>query len=143
MNTLLRKNGTFYPAIFDSVVKNSIDQFIAPNYSTHRPPVNVVEVDGNYRIELAVPGFKKEDFNVNLEEGKLTISLEVKSESEEKSEKYTRKEFSFQSFKRSFTLPDSVDVEKISGSYEAGILVLTLPKKEVAAAPSARQIEIA
>lgn len=147
MNTIVRKNGSYYPTLFDSVFgKNTLDQFFVPDYSANKPAVNVIESENGYRIELAVPGLKKEDFKIGVDGDKLTISAEKKNESEEKGdkgEKYSRKEFSYQSFQRAFTLPETVDAEKISAAYEAGILNISVPKKELPAAPSPRQIEIA
>ncbi len=144
MNTIVRKNGNYYPTLFDSVFgKNTLDQFFVPDHSANKPAVNVIESENGYRIELAVPGLKKEDFKIAVDGDKLTISAEKKNESEEKGEKYSRKEFGYQSFQRAFTLPETADAEKISAAYEAGILNISVPKKELPAAPSPRQIEIA
>ncbi len=144
MSTIVRKNGSYYPTLFDSVFgKNTLDHFFVPDYSTNKPAVNVIESENGFRIELAVPGLKKEDFKIDVDGDRLTISAEKKNESEEKGEKYSRKEFSYQSFQRAFTLPETVDAEKISAVYEAGILNISVPKKELPAAPSPRQIEIA
>lgn len=96
------------------------------------PNVNIIENDDNFRLELAAPGLKKEDFKISLDNEMLTISTEKKSENTEKNEKYTRKEFSYSSFLRSFTLPEVVDAEKIKANYENGIMTLELPKKEEA-----------
>lgn len=144
MNTIVRKNGSYYPTLFDSVFgKNTLDQLFVPDYSANKPAVNVIESENGYRIELAAPGLKKEDFKIGVDGEKLTISAEKKNESEENGEKYSRKEFGYQSFQRVFTLPETVDAEKISAAYEAGILNISVPKKELPAAPSPRQIEIA
>ena len=106
------------------------------------PAVNIVETDENYRLEVAAPGLKKEDFKVSLENDILTISTEKKSEAVEKNEKYTRKEFSYSSFLRSFTLPEIVNTESINATYEHGIMTLVLPKKEEAKPKAPREIKI-
>jgi HSP20 family protein len=106
------------------------------------PAVNIVEKEDGFRIDIAAPGLEKADFKVNLEKDVLTVSTEKKAETEETKENYTRKEFQFSSFSRSFTLPDSVDSSKIEGKYENGILSLELPKREEAKVQPAREISI-
>lgn len=96
------------------------------------PAANVKENENEFIIDLAVPGMSKEDFNINIENGALCVSSEKEQESEDKGEDYTRKEFSYSSFTRSFRLPESVNQEKIKAKYENGVLALTLPKKEEA-----------
>jgi HSP20 family protein len=83
-------------------------------------------------VSLAVPGMKKDDFNIDVEGNMLTISSEKEESKEEKEDKYTRKEYNYSSFSRSFTLPDEVNKEKIEAKYEDGVLKLMLPKKEEA-----------
>jgi HSP20 family protein len=92
------------------------------------PAVNVKETDKSYDIEVAVPGMKKEDFNIAVENKVLTISADIKEEKEEKDDKYTRREFVSSSFKRSFSLPENVDENNIQAHYENGILKVTVPK---------------
>jgi HSP20 family protein len=108
------------------------------------PAVNVMENDNEYKIEVAAPGLNKKDFNVNYDNGRLTISSEKKEEHEEKDgEKVTRREFSYQSFQRSFTVPETeVDAEKIDAKYTDGILRLTLPKREEVKPKPAKEIKI-
>lgn len=96
----------------------------------HFPPVNIVEKNDLYHIELAAPGMEKADFNVKLDGKILTISTEKKEEKSSENEKMIRKEFSYKSFKRSFTLDDKIDAANITAKYENGILKLDLPKKE-------------
>ncbi len=102
-------------------------------------PVNVKETANNYLIEVVAPGFEKTDFKVNLDQHLLTISAEKKNE--EKEVKQIRREYSFRSFKRSFTLDEKIDATNITGSYINGVLILNLPKKEVVKA-SATEIII-
>jgi HSP20 family protein len=94
------------------------------------PAVNIKEDDASFTIEMAAPGKKKEDFSVSLDKSILTISSEKKEEKEEKQEKYTRREYSYTAFKRSFTLPETVSQDEISASYVDGILNVVIPKKE-------------
>lgn len=91
---------------------------------------------------MAAPGLKKSDFKLDLNNQVLSISTEKKEEHEEKEENYTRKEFGYTSFKRTFTLPDTVDDEKITANYQDGVLNILLPKKEEAKQKTARSIEI-
>ena len=106
------------------------------------PAVNIKEGETGFELELAVPGAKKEDFKVEIDNDVLTISSEGKTENVESKENYTRKEFSYTAFKRAFTLPESVDGSKIDATYESGILKLALPKKEEALPKPKRLIEI-
>ncbi|MBK7872616.1 MAG: Hsp20/alpha crystallin family protein [Saprospiraceae bacterium] len=93
------------------------------------PAVNVVETDKSFDMEVAAPGMKKEDFKVEVKEGMLMISAETKHEEEETKENYTRREFSYSSFNRSFRLPENVKADNIVANYKDGILKLTMPKK--------------
>lgn len=135
---LARRNGwPFVPSFFDSDVYNDFY-----NGNEFSPAVNIHEDEKNYEVELAVPGMKKDDFKVNVDDDVLTISAEHKDEKNEKEKNYTRKEFSYSSFQRSFKLPEQrVNVEKIEAKYNDGILKLTLPKM-VPDQPKQRLIEI-
>lgn len=103
------------------------------------PAANVKETENEFIIDLAVPGMKKKDFHIDIENGALCISSEKEEESEEKSEDYTRKEFSYSSFSRSFRLPESINEDKIKAKYEDGVLIVTLPKREEAKKMSAKK----
>ena len=92
-------------------------------------PVNIKEVDNGYSLEVIAPGFEKTDFKVNLENNVLTISAERKVEEKSQTEKQIRKEYSYRSFKRSFTIDDKIDATAIEASYVNGVLKLNLPKK--------------
>lgn len=94
------------------------------------PAVNVKESENAFQIEVAAPGLKKEDFKLSLHENRLTISAKQEEKNEEKTEKFSRQEFNYSSFQRTFTLPKNVDGEKIGASYTDGILHVELPKKE-------------
>ncbi len=104
--------------------------------------VNIKDSKESYRIEVAAPGFKKEDFNISLEGGILTIKAEHKATTETNEEKFTRKEFNFSSFARNFTLPKTIEVTKVVASYEDGILRVVLPKKEEAKETSKMEVKI-
>jgi HSP20 family protein len=141
MSTLVKNFAPSFPALFANIFNEL--EYVAPTHQHSFPAVNVLESEDSFKIELAAPGLKKEDFKVNIHENTLTISTEKKSETEETVGKYTRKEFNFTSFKRSFTLPKSVDGEKIVATYNDGVLGLELPKKEEAKPKEPRAIEIA
>lgn len=94
------------------------------------PAINVVENDENYEIEVAAPGMRKQDFQVSIENGVLTVTGKTEKEEEEKTKNYTRREFSTRSFTKSFTLPDNVDEEAMKAKYDDGILRLTIAKTE-------------
>ncbi|MGB3344690.1 MAG: Hsp20/alpha crystallin family protein [Aequorivita sp.] len=106
------------------------------------PQVNIKETADEYFVEMAVPGMKKSDFQIELDNHLLSISTEREEETEETKENYTRREFGYSSFKRSFTLPETVDAEKIKASYNDGILGIHLPKKEEAKQRPPKTIKI-
>jgi HSP20 family protein len=106
------------------------------------PAVNVRESDNSFNIEMAAPGYHKEDFSVSCDNGMLTISAERKQENEVKEDNYTRREFGFSSFSRSFTLPTNTNEDDIKANYEDGILKLSIAKKALPNAKGKRNIEI-
>jgi HSP20 family protein len=111
--------------------------------NTTLPAVNIRENNDAFVVEMAAPGMAKDDFKIELNNDLLTISSEKKHENETKEgETYTRREYSYQSFSRSFTLPNTVDAEKISAKYENGILSIAIPKKEEAKPKPVKQISI-
>ena len=105
------------------------------------PAVNVKETEKAFELEVAAPGLSKKDFMVTAEGGVLTVSSESKQEKEEKEKDYTRKEFSYSSFSRSFTLPENVNEEDIKASYEDGILRLSIAKKVISQSKTKKAIE--
>lgn len=104
------------------------------------PAVNVIDNDGNYEIEVAAPGLKKDDFTINVENGVLTISGKTQKEEEQKEKNYTRKEFSYKSFSKSFTLPENVDEEAVKAKYNDGVLKLTLNKTDKEVLPPKKEV---
>lgn len=129
--------------IFDDVFNRSISDVMGSDFSVTVPSVNITEEKDNIKLELAAPGMDKNDFNISIDKDQLIISAEKEKQSEEKEEnKWTRKEFNFSSFKRSFHLGEDINIEKIDASYENGILKLVLPKKEEAKETLPKSIEI-
>jgi HSP20 family protein len=111
--------------------------------NTTLPSVNIIEGKDSYEVDMAAPGLEKKDFKIELNHGVLSISSEKKVENEtRKGQKFTRREYSYQSFSRSFTLPDTVESEKISARYENGIMKVVIPKKDQAKLRPAKTIEI-
>lgn len=148
--TLVKRNGTSLnplPMLFDDFFSRDLFSWGNTNFSstnTTIPAVNIKETSENYEVEVAAPGMTKKDFKVELDGNLLTISSEKSDQKpENENERYARKEFSYQSFQRSFTLQkDVVDIEKIQAKYENGLLQLLIPKKEEAKQKPPRLIQI-
>lgn len=135
-----------YPSLFDRFFDNDLFDWSNKNFSTTNttlPSVNIKESTDDFEVEVAAPGFSKNDFKIELNHDLLTISSDKKVENEIKEgQQFSRREFSYQSFSRSFTLPNTADSEKIAARYENGILKVMIPKKEEAKPKPARQISI-
>lgn len=148
--TLVKRNGSLInslPNLFDDWFSRDLFDWSNSNFSntgTTLPAVNVKETPETFEVEMAAPGMKKDDFKVELNNNVLTISSERKNENEHKEgENYTRKEFSYQSFQRSFQLSrEAVDADNIHAKYENGVLHLTIPKREEVKQKPARLINI-
>lgn len=106
------------------------------------PAVNIIDDKNEYSVELAVPGMTKDDFKIDVDGNMLTISCEKEENKEEMEKKFTRKEYNYSSFSRSFTLPEEINLEKINAKYEDGVLKLLLPRKEEVNKPSAKHITV-
>jgi len=139
---LIKRNTVPFPSIIDEIFRPDWLGGVQ-NLNESIPAVNIKESEFNFSLELAAPGKSKEDFNIEIDHNVLTISSDATTEKEEKEWKYTRREFSYSSFKRTFTLPESVNLENINANYENGVLHVTLPKKEEALPKPKRVIEIA
>lgn len=128
----------------DDIFNRDLPSVFTSNFNTGitLPKVNIKETVDSFIVEMAVPGLKKSDFQIDIDNQVLSISTETKEENEHKEENYTRREFGYSSFKRTFTLPESVNDEKINASYKEGILYIHLPKKEEAKQKPARSIKI-
>jgi HSP20 family protein len=148
--TFVKRNGNLmraFPTLFDDFLNRDLFNWGQSNYSntgTSLPAVNIKETNEGFEVEMAAPGMKKTDFKVQLEGNMLTISSEKSNHTDEnEGDCYSRKEFSYQSFERSFTLPkDVVDVEKINAKYEDGVLQLHIPKMEQAKQKAPKMIQI-
>ena len=144
--TLARRNENYFPSFIDRFFNNELMDWGTSNFSrtnTSLPAVNVKETDDDYFIEVAAPGMTKKDFSINFQNNILTISSEKQEEKKDDDDNYTRREFSYQSFQRSFTVPgNDVDSDKISASYNDGILNIKLPKREEVKPKPAREIKI-
>jgi len=130
----LAKSSERMPSVFDDFFKPWNEWFDSGLSARvmNIPAVNITEQKDDYQVSLAAPGLKKDDFKIDVDGNMLTISSEKEEKKEEKEERYTRKEYSYSSFQRCFTLPDEVNKEKIEARYEDGLLKLVLPKKEEA-----------
>jgi len=134
------------PSMFDRFFEGDLFDWSNRNFSltnTTLPSVNIKENADVYEVQVAAPGFEKNDFKLELDHDVLTISSEKQVENETKEgERFTKREFSYQSFSRSFSLPDTADGEKIGANYDNGILRISIPKKEEAKPKPSRTIEI-
>jgi HSP20 family protein len=136
-----RDSGLLVPG-FNDIFENFFnDTFMSDRMISRVPAVNISETDGHYHIELAAPGLKKDDFKINLERNVMTISAEKQTEQTENDKKYNKREYSYTSFVRSFTLPESADDANIDAAYTDGVLTISVAKKEEAKMTS-RQIAI-
>lgn len=151
MSLLVRTNGNMFPTLVDDLLT---DSFVTPDLfdinlnsafrglSRQMPSVNITETDKEFKIELAAPGLEKKDFKVEMDKDLLTISSEKEEEKKEEKKNFYRREFSYNSFSRSFTLPENVLGDKIDAKYENGILRLSIPKKEVAVSKPVKEIKV-
>ncbi len=128
--------------IADHFFNGSIADFVGSDFVNNQPSVNILESDKDFKIELAAPGLEKKDFQLKVEEDQLKIAFEKKTKEATEDKKFTRREFSYSSFERTFNLNDEVDKNNISASYENGILNITIAKKEIDEKEIKRTIEI-
>ena len=128
---LIRKQNVFFPSLVDELFNQDM-RVRTSSISSTMPAVNIIEQDTQFLIELAAPGNKKEDFEIEIEDGILSISSSNEEENTSEKETFTRHEFSYNSFRRSFTIPESVDVSTIEANYNEGVLLIKLLKLEEA-----------
>lgn len=148
---IVRRNSGHFPTwsnLFNDFLTRDFFDGGLPNFSateTTIPAVNIKETADNYEVELAAPGMSKDDFQITLDGNLLSIRSEKSTQNEEKEgDNYSRQEFSYESFQRSFQLPkDVVDEDQIQARYENGILLLTIPKREEAKQKPPKQITVA
>lgn len=143
MTTLVKKQNTAFPSLFNEFFNDDLWGWNTDYTKANVPAVNIAETDEDYRLELAAPGLTKDDIKINVEDHRLVIASEKKEEKEEKKDNYYRKEFNYQGFRRTFSLPEyEVEEDKIDAHYENGVLSIILPKREEAKPKPARQIDI-
>ena len=143
MSLLIKKNGFLSP--FNSVTSDLFgDDFFEGEFfnRTSLPAVNVKETNKQFDLELAAPGLNKRDFSISVDNGILRVSAETKKEEEKTEDNYTRREFSFSKFSRSFTLPEYADKDAIDAEYENGVLKLSIMKKEGVTEETAKKIAV-
>lgn len=145
MSTLATTTARMFPA-FTSLWEDLLNKDLLEwdgDLTATTPSVNVRETDKDFRIELAAPGMKKDDFNIELQNNVLTISTEKKEQKEEKLEgKILRREFSYRAFQRSFALPENCERDSIKATYTDGILNISLNKKYVEAITTSKKIQV-
>jgi HSP20 family protein len=143
-NSTTRSNFPIWSSWIDDILNGDLTPRFNPSFNMGMslPKVNIKETAEAYFVEMAVPGLKKSDFNIDLDNRVLGISLNKEEEGEHKEGNYTRREFGYASFKRTFTLPETVDGNDIKAHYTDGILSIQLPKKEEARQKPARTIKI-
>ena len=134
-NDLLDSGNYLAPRFFD-FNGNGFD------FATRVPAVNITENEKEFRIEMAAPGLERKDFKVEVDNGILFISAEKEEESKEEKKNYTRREYAYNSFSRSFSLPENSEPDRMDAKYENGVLSITLPKKEVTALKPAKEIKV-
>ncbi|WOC39924.1 Hsp20/alpha crystallin family protein [Polaribacter sp. HL-MS24] len=143
-NSNLNQNFPTLSNWLDDIFNRDLPSVFTSNFNTGitLPKVNIKETADAFIVEMAVPGLKKSDFHIDIDNQVLSISTKSKVENEQKEENYTRREFGYASFKRTFTLPESVNDDKINANYNDGILSIELPKKEEAKQKPIRSIKI-
>lgn len=141
LNTM---NTRAWSSLIDDLFNKDLPSVFSSNFNEGMtlPKVNIRESADAYFVEVAVPGLKKSDFNISLDNKTLSISTEIREENEQKEENYTRREFEYSSFRRTFLLPETVEEDKIKAKYNDGILSIHLPKKEEARQKPSRTIQI-
>ncbi len=139
--SIVKRNNLIFPTLMNEIFKPDWFGGIE-NFTNVFPAVNIRENEKDFELELAAPGRNKENFNIEIDHEVLTVSYEVKEVESEKEKNYTRREFTYSTFKRSFTLPETVDSERIDAKYVDGVLKLTLPKKEEALPKPKRLIDL-
>lgn len=131
MSLVKWKNKDLFPAFYEMMESFFKDEgdFFSSAWKSTSPAVNVSKTEKAYQLEVAAPGLDKGDFKIEIEKGILSISAEQKSSKEEKKDQYTRKEFSYQSFVRTFQLPDDAQDQGVEAKYENGLLKINIPRK--------------
>jgi HSP20 family protein len=142
----LSRNGGALPTVFDDFFKPWNEWFDTSSSLLNRtltvPAVNIVETKDYFNLSFAIPGMKKDDFHIDMDGNMLSVSCEKEESKEEREHKYTRKEYNYSTFNRSFSLPEDVIKDKIQETYTDGVLHLTLPKKDEAKKSIVKSIQV-
>ncbi|UKJ06719.1 Hsp20/alpha crystallin family protein [Solitalea lacus] len=140
----VRRREDLFPSLFEDFFKPWNSGWLGKAWDRDLtvPAVNISETKDNFKVSMAAPGMKKDDFKIDVEGNMLSISAETEEQKEEKDAKFTRQEYNYSSFSRSFTLPEGVNQDKIEAKYEDGVLKLVLPKNEAAKKVAAKHISV-
>jgi HSP20 family protein len=147
MTTLFKTNsGKIKPAsisgMFDPFFKKEMGDWFGKEFVDTIPGVNITETNSAYHVELAAPGLKKDDFTIKVDGDIITISSEKETETKKEDKEYSRREYNYSSFSRSFNLPEYVNQDKIMATYVDGVLKVDLPKKEVTENSATKKIKV-
>lgn len=127
---------------FPSFFRNFMDDDFIGNSRFSVPAINIVDENDHYKVELAAPGMNKSDFEINVENDILTVKGKKEIKDEDRNDNYIKREFSYAEFSKSFTLPETVNQDKIDANYKSGVLILDLPKLDAAKAKPVKEISI-
>ena len=145
MTQLIKKNGTEFPTMFSDFFETGKlfpTDWLERDWTNWMPAANIVEKGKEFKIDLSIPGMKKEEIHVKVEDDMLTITGEHKEENREEKNNFTRKEFHYGSFKRSFRLPSEVKEDSIEAKFDNGLLMLKIPKSEMAIEKPKKEIKV-
>lgn len=145
--TTLTKNNRTRPAVFNSYfdrfLRDPFDLWEGQKQGTSTvPSLNIKEEEKKYKVELAVPGKKKEDFNIEVDDNLVTISSESSEENKDEDDGYSFREYNYTSFSRSFSMPENADTDKVTAKYSDGVLCLNIPKKEMSIKQKKNKIKV-
>ncbi|MFO7822800.1 MAG: Hsp20/alpha crystallin family protein [Cyclobacterium sp.] len=147
METPAKRNGSLWPKVISDLMGSANfpefeNRFYDWDQKFEIPSVNIKETEKEFQVEVVAPGFEKKDFKIEFSDGVLTIQAEKEMKKEEDKEEIKRQEFSYASIKRSFSLPENAENDKIAAKYENGILLLQIPKIKQTAAPAKKEIKV-
>lgn len=136
----LRPGG--YHNIFDRMFRDGFRDYLSNDFQETIPAVNISEEKDRFFIEMAAPGLEKEDFKISVDGDVMTITAEKEEQKKEDGKSFSRREYNFSSFSRSFTLPETASISNIEAKYADGVLKLTIPKREIAQTAQTKQITV-
>ncbi len=131
-----------YNSMLDRFFRNGFNDLWGSQLVETVPAVNILEKKDGYSVEMAAPGLKKSDFKIDVDDNLITIGCEKEMEKKTEEKEFTKQEYNYSSFSRSFTVPERADVSKVNARYEDGVLKLFVPKKEKAAREEAKRIKV-